>query len=64
MLVGAEVERAYRDRMALHARGHTAIHLELLILGRQALAVEKQKLAAEKAYSGSAVFQRLLDVLG
>ena len=37
LLVGAEVERADRDRLAFHALGHAAVRLELLVLGRQRL---------------------------
>ena len=52
VLVGAEVERADRHRPPLHARGHRAVRLELLVLGRQALAIEEQELGAEQADAG------------
>src|SRR5207244_7416496 len=64
VLVGAEIERAYRHRMAVHPCGDLAIRLELLVLARQTLAVQKQKLAAEKPDAGGAVFKRLFDILG
>ena len=63
VLVGAEVERADRDRLAAHALGHAAVGLELLVLGRQAVAVEEQELGAEEADAGRAVLERLLEVL-
>ena len=64
MLVGAQVERADRHRLALHADGHRAIGLELLVLGRQPFAVEEQELRAEEADARRAVLERLLEVVG
>ena len=64
LLVGAEVEGADRDRLAVHAFRDDAIGLELLVLRRQALAVEEQELGAEEADARRAVLERLLEVLG
>ena len=64
LLVGAQVERADRDRLALHALGHGAVRLELLVLRGQPFAVEEQELGAEQADAGRAVVDRLREVLG
>ena len=64
MFVGAQIERADRDRLAVHAFCDGAIRIELLIFRRQAGAVEKQKFRAKKSHAGGAVLQRLLDVIG
>jgi len=63
-LVRAEVEGANGDGSPLHPLGHRAVRLELLVLGRQAVAVEEQELGAEQADAGGAVVERLREVLG
>ncbi len=62
LLVRAQVERADRHRLAAHALGDAAVRLELLVLGRQALAIEEQELGAEEADAGRAVLERLRQV--
>ena len=62
LLVRAEIERADRHRLALHALGDAAKRLELLVLGRQPLAIEEQELRAEEADAGGAVVERLREV--
>ncbi len=64
VLVGAQVERANRHWQAVHARGHGPVSLELLVLGRQSLAIEKQELGAEEPDARRAVFQDLAHVVG
>jgi len=63
VFVGAEIERTYRDRFAVHSVRDRAIRLELLVLRREARAIEEQKFGAEKSYAGGAVFQRLLEIV-
>ncbi len=62
-LVGAEVERAYRDRPAAHSIGDLPVGFELLVFRGQIVPVEEQELAAEKADARGARFPRLLHVL-
>ena len=59
VLVGAEIEGADGDRLAVHALGDAAVGLELLVLGGQAVAVEEQELGAEQADPARAVLERL-----
>src|SRR4029078_6681740 len=63
-LVGAQVERANHHRFAAHSGSDLAVRLELLVLGRQSLTIEKQELAAEKADAAGAVVQRLIGIVG
>src|SRR5207245_151206 len=64
MFVGAEIERTDRDGFAVHSFRDRAIRLELLVLRRQAGAVEEQKFRAKQSHAGRAVFERLLEVVG
>src|SRR4029453_18955199 len=63
LLIGAEIERADRDRLVLHSLGHRAVRLELLVFGRQRIAIEEQELRAEKTNAGGTVLQRLREIL-
>ena len=64
MLVGPQIERADRDRLSGHPLGNRAIGLELLVLRRESVAIQKQKFRAEKSDAGGAVVERLLDIVG
>src|SRR4029453_8462519 len=63
LLVGAEIERADRGGLFLHALGHRAVSLELLVLGRQRVAIEEQELRPEEADPRSAVLHRLREIV-
>src|SRR5665647_1794650 len=62
LLVPAQIESAYGDGLAFHARRRRSIRLELLLLARQMFAVEEQEFAAEQADPGCAVFFHLGDI--
>ncbi len=64
MLVRAEVERADRHRLAFHPGGDGAVRLELLVLGRQPLAVQEEELGAEQTDAHRAVVERLREIAG
>ena len=64
LLVRAQVERADRHRLALHAFRDAAKRLELLVLRRQALAVEEQEFRPEEPDAGGTVLERLQEVAG
>ena len=61
--VAAQVQRADDDGMRLQRDGDLAINLVLLVLGRQAVAVDEQKFRAEQADALRAVRENRLDVV-
>ena len=63
VLVGAEIECADGQRLAVQAGGDFAIGIELFVLGRQVVAAEEQEFAAEQADADRAGVQYVIDVL-
>ena len=63
VFIGPKIEGAHRHRLAAHSGSDLTVRLELLVLRRQALAIEKQELAAKQTDAGCTVLQRLREIV-